>query len=244
MALNKCRDCGNEISSKAKSCPKCGAPNKPKKSRKLLVFLIISGVLISIISSGNDLVKSAKKRQADSSSTKTAAGKTATTFTEKDIGWDQGTKDYKDIVIKGVNKVYAENSNCHTLDTYVIISKQKSTPQNPVFFVGCKTAGGEPFNAFFSKSDVEGGKSFKAAAHIDQHRAKQLCEEYAKANANNPSTVDFSYLMDAAVQDYPNGRTRVVSSFTAKNKLGLELKFNIDCLLDANGLLDGTITER
>ena len=30
MALVKCKDCGTKISRRAKSCPSCGAPNKPE----------------------------------------------------------------------------------------------------------------------------------------------------------------------------------------------------------------------
>ena len=33
MALTKCRECGQEISSEAVSCPHCGAPKPQKNSR-------------------------------------------------------------------------------------------------------------------------------------------------------------------------------------------------------------------
>lgn len=36
---------------------------------------------------------------------------------------------------------------------------------------------------------------------------------------------------------------QVQSSFTAKNSFGLELKFNISCLLDENGFIEGNISE-
>ena len=39
--LMKCKDCNEEISKKAKSCPKCGAPVKKKTSRVTWLFLIL-----------------------------------------------------------------------------------------------------------------------------------------------------------------------------------------------------------
>lgn len=44
MALIKCRECGKEISPKAKDCPHCGA--KPPY-RPSLAFVVISGLLIA-----------------------------------------------------------------------------------------------------------------------------------------------------------------------------------------------------
>ena len=34
MALITCPDCGNQVSSRAASCPKCGAPVRPKEETK------------------------------------------------------------------------------------------------------------------------------------------------------------------------------------------------------------------
>jgi len=52
MSMIKCKECGTDVSSKAESCPKCGAPISPKKSVKvkkktsLLTWLIV--VLIGL----------------------------------------------------------------------------------------------------------------------------------------------------------------------------------------------------
>lgn len=46
MALIKCKECGNEISSKASSCPKCGAP-APKKTS--LFTWIIAGFFALVV---------------------------------------------------------------------------------------------------------------------------------------------------------------------------------------------------
>ena len=82
-----------------------------------------------------------------------------------------------------------------------------------------------------------------AAKHIDRSRAIDLCESHAKSKVNHPSTFSFSRVMDLAVNEHPNGRTTVTSSFTAKNSFNLELKHNIRCILDANGLIEANISE-
>jgi hypothetical protein len=42
MALQKCHECGNDVSSEAKSCPKCGAAVKSKSN----AFKVVIGVLL------------------------------------------------------------------------------------------------------------------------------------------------------------------------------------------------------
>jgi hypothetical protein len=164
-------------------------------------------------------------------------------FSEADFVWDQKTSPHKKIIVAGVNKIRRENSRCKTIDTgSAYISASKGSPSDPVFYVTCGT-GANTFNAFFSKSEVEKGITLEAAAHIDRSRAIDLCESHAKSNVNHPSTLSFSRTMDLAVNEHPNGRTTVTSSFTAKNSFNLELKHNIRCLLDANGLIEANISE-
>lgn len=166
-----------------------------------------------------------------------------TVFTEADFLWDKKTSPYKKVIIDGVNKVYRENSRCKHIDpSSAYISSSKGTKDNPVFFVTCGKGAGA-FNAYFSKSDVEGGSQLKAKKNIDRASAVQACEDYAKNNATHPSTVSFSRVMDLAVVDHPSGRTTVTSTFTAKNSFNTKLKFNIRCLFDGSQLLEGNISE-
>ena len=54
MALIKCKECGNEISTKASSCPKCGAKIEKKTSVLIWVLAIMFGLSIfGVITSGN-----------------------------------------------------------------------------------------------------------------------------------------------------------------------------------------------
>lgn len=181
------------------------------------------------------LSKFLRKKQTD------AAGKEI--FTEKDFIWDNNTSPYKEVIVAGVNKVYRENARCKDIDpSSAYISSSKGTKDNPVFFVTCGK-GRNTFNAFFSKADVEKDKRLTEKKHIDKSNAVDLCEAYAKQQATHPSTVDFSRIMDLAITEHPNGRTRVTSTFTAKNSFNLEVKFNISCLLEASGLIEANIIE-
>lgn len=65
MALIKCKECGDQVSDKAASCPKCGAPIAKKNkgpSGCMMVFLIFVGVLILLLFIG----KVSKKKEAPS----------------------------------------------------------------------------------------------------------------------------------------------------------------------------------
>ncbi len=57
MALIKCRECGNDVSSEAKTCPKCGIPIKPSYFKKSLIFgglIVLLVGLWGILSSNSD----------------------------------------------------------------------------------------------------------------------------------------------------------------------------------------------
>lgn len=49
MALVKCKECGTEVSSSAKACPKCGA--KPPKKTSMFTWLVLVVVLVAVYSS-------------------------------------------------------------------------------------------------------------------------------------------------------------------------------------------------
>lgn len=65
MALIKCKECGDQVSDKAASCPKCGAPVAKKNkgpSGCMMVLLIFVGVLILLLFIG----KVSNKQEAPS----------------------------------------------------------------------------------------------------------------------------------------------------------------------------------
>jgi hypothetical protein len=80
MSLKKCKECGNEVSTKAASCPKCGAVLKTKVGCSgclgwgLLIFVIL--VIIGYFT--NDIT-----RKSSSSNTSSASSKTEPTAEKK-----------------------------------------------------------------------------------------------------------------------------------------------------------------
>lgn len=68
MALKQCKECGAEISSSAKECPKCG--KKQKVSKKLVGLVVIILLIIIVATSGEN---------KDDSTTQTNAGTSGNT---------------------------------------------------------------------------------------------------------------------------------------------------------------------
>lgn len=66
MALGKCRECGAEISTEAKTCPKCGVskPVKPAK-RSSRGALIVFGVFLVVLYIAMSPVREMKKQEAE-----------------------------------------------------------------------------------------------------------------------------------------------------------------------------------
>lgn len=60
MALLECKECGTEVSKKAKNCQKCGAPQGPKNYSlgKLLVLIVFAGFIYSFFSGNSSPVSS------------------------------------------------------------------------------------------------------------------------------------------------------------------------------------------
>jgi hypothetical protein len=165
-------------------------------------------------------------------------------YSEENFVWDSKSTKHKKIIIAGVNKVARENKECAKIDPGTAsVSSSKGTTKNPVFFVTCEDASGRAFNVFFSSSDVKADKSLLAIKPLDRDRAVQLCEEAAKDAALHPSTVDFSRILNLAVQDWAGGRVRVISKFSAQNSLGVELSFDISCLFEGNRMLEALVSE-
>lgn len=55
MALQKCKECGHEISTEADKCPNCGALQKPKQygCGALILVVLLGGILVSLFTGNN-----------------------------------------------------------------------------------------------------------------------------------------------------------------------------------------------
>jgi len=145
-------------------------------------------------------------------------------------------------LVRAVNRIHREDPRCKKYidPATVALSPSKSQPGKPVFFLTCGT-GSNAVNVFFTPEDIASPQTFHAPVYIDHAGAVDLCEAYAKNHSVHPSTVDFSRILDLTTVDTPNGNTTVTSKFTAKNSFNVELTFNIRCLLNKNGLIEGEV---
>ena len=165
-------------------------------------------------------------------------------YVEADFYWDDDTSAYKPQLVAAVNRIVRENDNCLTIDPGTLSkSGSRGTAAKPVYFITCNGPEDRPFNVWFERDDATSSKSFAAIRNIDRGAAVLACEQAAKAAATNPQTVDFSTFMDVAYLTYPNGRSRLLSSFTAKNAFGVEGKFTIGCLFDGQELIETVVNE-
>jgi hypothetical protein len=165
-------------------------------------------------------------------------------YVAADFTWDKDTESHKARLVAAVNRIARENANCASIDPGTLAkSPSRSKAGKPVFFITCNSPKGQPFNVWFEPTDAERGKSFAAIRNIDRATAVQQCEQAARMAANNPQTVDFSRFLDVAFLTYPNGRSRLLSTFSAKNAFGVEGKFNIGCLFDGSQLIETNISE-
>lgn len=164
-------------------------------------------------------------------------------YVEDDFYWDKETSQFKPQIVAVVNKIARENRNCGQIDTSSVAkSPSRSTPDDPVFFVTCGS-GANVFNVWFRPTDAVTGKVFVAKEPLGKSAAVDACESAAKQAATHPSTVEFSRIWDLAYIPHVSGRARVVSTFTAKNALNLQLKYRIDCLFDGPNLIETNIAE-
>jgi len=165
-------------------------------------------------------------------------------YVEADFTWEKDTSPHKARLVAAVNRIARENANCTSIDLGTLSkSPSRSKSGKPVFFITCNSPNDQPFNVWFEPGDAKSNNSFAAIPNIDRATAIQSCELAAKMAANNPQTVAFSKFLDVAFITYPNGRGRLLSTFTAKNAFGVEGKFNIGCLFEGNQLIETSLSQ-
>jgi DNA-directed RNA polymerase subunit RPC12/RpoP len=125
MALLKCHECSNEVSSEAKTCPKCGAKVKKPTSLvvKILAALFGIGILVSLFarhetsnpsgSTAPQATQTAAAPQAEQPAA--AAPQTVQTPAPPKSPWEYSTK--KDDM-SGKDIAYAETSSLNTEDLH------------------------------------------------------------------------------------------------------------------------------
>jgi len=165
-------------------------------------------------------------------------------YEEADFSFNEKNRPYRKLIISGVNKVHRSDPRCKKINPVSAkVSFVKSTKSEPIFFVNCGEGKNET-RVFFDKTGrVRKFSKPTPKAHVAKDEAVRICKEVAKSKSVHPSTVNFSIFKDLSIKEFENGRTRVQSTFTAKNSFNLELKYNISCLVDTGGLVESNIVE-
>lgn len=95
----KCKTCGADIASSAKTCPSCGAKNKKPFYKKWWVWLIVIIILIGAAGSGTNTEKATSDKTAETvSSSKTETKKNDTKITYDNFLNIQMGQSYEDVV--------------------------------------------------------------------------------------------------------------------------------------------------
>lgn len=153
---------------------------------------------------------------------------------------DERDEPYRAELVRMVEKIERENSRCARAGS-VTRSISQGTPSDPAWFATCTDRKGTAFDVFFSRSDIKSGKSMAAAPHVAKSVAIERCKKHALSISTQTKKTGFAW-SEPNIQEYPDGRTRVTTSFKTKNASGREEKLGISCLMDAGALFEASIT--
>ncbi|MDH4394985.1 MAG: hypothetical protein QE278_04875 [Limnobacter sp.] len=150
---------------------------------------------------------------------------------------------YKELILRGIQMVQRDNPVCRKdIQPYSLaMSPSKGTADDPVFFITCGSDA-KAFNVWFSKSQIENDQSVKAPENLPRAKLLSLCEDWIRSQATNPHTVDMSLIVNARIENFANGNSRLSTTFNAKNKLNQESKFGATCLVEPDGQVEGQVT--
>jgi len=153
---------------------------------------------------------------------------------------DERDEPYRAELVRMVEKIERENGRCARAGS-VTRSISQGTPSDPAWFATCTDRKGSEFDVFFSRSDIRSGKSMAAAPHLAKSVAIERCKKHALSISTQTRKTAFAW-SDPHVEEYPDGRTRVTTSFEARSASGLEEKLGISCLMDTGELFEANIT--
>lgn len=112
MALIKCHECSNEVSTEAQACPKCGAKVKKKSSRAAIVVILIIGILVYLGNSGTS-----ESSAPSSNSTDNPAPEVASNTCKDNYKVCQNNED----LINNFSKMSSVKADCKvTIDSHVL----------------------------------------------------------------------------------------------------------------------------
>jgi hypothetical protein len=111
------------------------------------------------------------------------------------------------------------------------------------YYLMCKPPGGDSFNIFFTRKDVEAGRPIRVPDPVSTEIAQRGCEDAIRKRVNRPSTLVIHSLIGFATTVYPNGARAVIQDFSAENGFGVKTDFRARCLIQPEGDLEISISE-
>lgn len=233
MALVKCRECGNQVSTKAKGCPKCGAL-PPKKMSVLTWFVVVMIVLIVVILSMSDQPEpvAVENRKVDVATEPSAVPREKSGITDSEVASIVAAAMYNEetraleFELTELVKVHARHPQCEELQG-VGLSPSKSSPGQPVFFAQCKTPGGDFFNTDYTVTQIL-NRELQVVKSYSYDQSHEWCGRLIREKLNHPGTYDENVL-DVDYEERAGGRSTMVIGFTAKNGFGVEMEYRAVC---------------
>ena len=123
-------------------------------------------------------------------------------------------------------KVIEDNPSCEP--QYV----DQSVNDKSKYFLMC----GNMKKIYWTKEDMKSGATKKIPKHLSESAAITQCENLAKSNLTNPTTFSRNF-WGTKVAKVGNARSTVIMKIKAKNKLGNQATYSVECLV-GNGASD------
>lgn len=162
-------------------------------------------------------------------------------ISEKDVLWyPPEAKSHKKDIVAMLNNLAKTHERCkqHIELSMVGLSKSKSTPKNPDFFVQC--GGDAPEVVHFTLEDMKNNRVPGMQVAATQVEAVQACRDSVKTKASHPDSVDFA-VFGANYIDSNNGNASLTTTFSSKNGVGIQEEFKVICIFNGKNLVETTI---
>lgn len=252
MAVVKCKECGGQVSTKAESCPSCGAKAPKKTSRVTWLVLIVIALLVYQAVSNDAPPKPAAQAAAPVAKAppkpKGPAPIDPSAFNKYTV--DQYPRTVKQWGAEGVKRIEAHeraaadliatSPKCDEVSMIGLSEQRSSPPGNIVVFVDCSN--GERF--YVGPNDLKAAPVAQSQKAVGHNAATQACREAVRASSKFPSSVDFNTLGQRASTQPTTGNTVVELDFEAKNGFGNLIPQTARCIFPADGKPEITILNR
>lgn len=252
MAVVKCKECGGQVSTKAASCPSCGA-KAPKKTSRVAWLALIVVALLAYQAATNDAPPKPPAQAATPAAKappepKGPAPISPSAFNKYTA--DQYPRTVKQWGAEGVKRIEAHeraaadliatSPKCDEVAMIGLSEQRSSPPVNIVVFVDCTN--GERF--YVGPSDLKAAPVAQSQKAVSQSAAFQSCRDAVRASAKFPSSVDFETFGQRSSTHPTTGNTVVELDFEAKNGLGNMIPQTARCIFPADGKPEITIANR